>query len=98
MTGEYDPERAAVALLKAGARLVVITLGANGALLRGELRADAPGVAAAVRSTIGAGDSVTAILLARLALAGWYPAAAAVALREAVTAGAEACERWGAVD
>jgi fructose-1-phosphate kinase PfkB-like protein len=55
-------------------------------------------VAAAVRSTIGAGDSVTAALLARLALAGWYPPAAAVALRDAVTAGAEACERWGAVD
>lgn len=98
MTGEYDPERAALALLKAGARLVVITLGPRGALLRGEIRADAPGVAAAVRSTVGAGDSVTAVLLARLALAGWYPPAAAVALREAVTAGAEACERWGAVD
>jgi sugar/nucleoside kinase (ribokinase family) len=98
MTGERDPERAAVALLKAGARLVVITLGARGALLRGEIRADSPGVAAAVRSTIGAGDSVTAVLLARLALAGWYPPAAAVALRDAVTAGAEACERWGAVD
>ena len=98
MTGEYDPERAALALLKAGARLVVITLGPRGALLRGEIRADAPGVAAAVRSTVGAGDSVTAVLLARLALAGWYPPAAAVALRDAVTAGAEACERWGAVD
>jgi len=98
MTGEYDPERAALALLKAGARLVVITLGRRGALLRGEIRADAPGVAAAVRSTVGAGDSVTAVLVARLALAGWYPPAAAVALRDAVTAGAEACERWGAVD
>jgi fructokinase len=98
MTGEYDPERAALALLKAGARLVVITLGPRGALLRGEIRADAPGAAAAVRSTVGAGDSVTAVLLARLAQAGWYPPAAAVALRDAVTAGAEACERWGAID
>lgn len=98
MTGEYDPERAALALLKAGARLVVITLGQRGAILRGEIRADAPGVAAAVRSTIGAGDSVTALLMSRLAQAGWYPPAAAVALRDAVTAGAETCERWGAVD
>lgn len=98
MTGEDDAERAAGALLKAGARMVVITLGPRGAMLRGEIRADAPGVAAAVRSTIGAGDSVTAVLLARLALAGWYPAAAAAALRDAVTAGAEACERWGAID
>ncbi len=46
MTGEDDPERAALALLKAGARIVVITLGAGGAILRGELRADVPGVPA----------------------------------------------------
>ena len=43
MTGEDDPERAALALVKAGARLVVISLGAAGAMLRGELRADVPG-------------------------------------------------------
>jgi fructose-1-phosphate kinase PfkB-like protein len=67
-------------------------------MLRGEIDADAHGMAAAVRSTIGAGDSVTAVLVARLALAGWYPAAAAASLRDAVTAGAEACERWGAID
>ena len=29
MTGEDDPERAALALVKAGARLVVLTLGAE---------------------------------------------------------------------
>ena len=41
MTGEDDPERAALALLKAGARMVVLTLGAfGGAILRGELRLD----------------------------------------------------------
>jgi fructokinase len=98
MTGESDPERAALALLKAGARMVVITLGARGALLRGELRADAPGVPVEVRSTIGAGDAFTGVLLARIALAGFYPAAAAAALRDAVAAGAAACERWGALD
>src|SRR5262249_45704181 len=64
MTGETDPERAALALLKAGARLVVITLGPRGAILRGELRADAPGVPARVLSTIGAGDVLTGTLLA----------------------------------
>ena len=32
-----------MALVKAGARLVVLTLGADGAILRGELRADVPG-------------------------------------------------------
>jgi fructokinase len=98
MTGESEPERAAVALLKAGARMVAITLGARGALLRGELRADVPGVPVQVRSTIGAGDAFTGVLLARLALAGFYPAAAAAALRDAVAAGAAACERWGALD
>jgi fructokinase len=98
MTGEDDPERAAQALVKAGARLVVITLGAGGAILRGELRADAPGVPARVLSTIGAGDAFTGVLLARLALTGFYPAAVAAALRDAVAEGARACERWGALD
>src|ERR1700683_4310008 len=51
MTGERDPERAASAILKAGARLVVITLGARGAILRGELDADAPGADVEVLST-----------------------------------------------
>ena len=73
MTGEDDPERAARALVKAGARLVVITLGADGAILRGELRADVPGRAGHVLSTIGAGDVLTGTLLARLALTGFYP-------------------------
>ena len=98
MTGEDDPERAAQALLKAGARLVVITLGADGAILRGELRADAPGVRARVVSTIGAGDVLTGVLVARLALSGFYPPAVAAALREGVVQSARACERWGALD
>jgi fructokinase len=98
MTGEEDPERAALALVKAGARLVVVTLGAGGAILRGELRADVPGVAARVNSTVGAGDVLTGVLLARLALAGFYPPAVAAALREAVAESSRACERWGALD
>ena len=45
LTGESDPERAAMALRKAGAELVVITLGSGGAILRGDgLRADVPAV------------------------------------------------------
>jgi sugar/nucleoside kinase (ribokinase family) len=98
MTGEDDLERAAVALLKAGARNVVITLGAEGAILRGKFRADVPGVSARVISTVGAGDVLTATLLSKLAGTGWYEPAIAAALREAVAAGAAACERWGAVD
>ncbi|MDW5594467.1 PfkB family carbohydrate kinase [Conexibacter stalactiti] len=98
MTGETEPEQAARALLKGGARMVVLTLGARGAILRGELRADAPGVPAQVRSTVGAGDTLTGVLLARLALSGWYPAAAAAGLREAVAEASRATERWAALD
>jgi sugar/nucleoside kinase (ribokinase family) len=100
MTGESDPERAALALRKAGAEVVVITLGSAGAILRGGggLRVDAGAVAARVRSTVGAGDALTGTLLARLALSGFYPPAAAAALDEAVAAAATACERWGSLD
>jgi fructokinase len=97
MTGESDAEMAARALLKGGAKLVVLTLGAGGALLRGELRLDVPGVQARVRSTVGAGDTLTGVLLARLALSGWYPAAAAAALPDAVEAAARATESWRAI-
>ena len=98
MTGESDPERAATALLKAGAQMVVLTLGPQGALLRGEFRADVPGVPVSVlRSTIGAGDVLTGTLLARLATTDFYPAAVAAGLREAVAESARACERWGAL-
>lgn len=98
MTGEEDPERAAVALVKAGARMVVITLGAGGAILRGELHADAPGVHAEVVSTVGAGDALTGVLLGRLAVSRFYPPVVAASLPEAVAASARACERWGALE
>jgi fructokinase len=98
MTGEDDPERAATALLKAGARMVVITLGPDGAILRGEFRADVPGVPVRVLSTIGAGDVLTGTLLAQLAGSRFYPPAVAVGLRSAVAESARACERWGALE
>lgn len=98
LTGEDDLERAAVALLKAGARNVVITLGADGAILRGRFRADVAPAPARVVSTVGAGDVFTATLLARLAATGWYEPAIAAGLREAVQAAGAACERWGAID
>ncbi|MDO8211581.1 carbohydrate kinase family protein [Conexibacter sp. CPCC 206217] len=97
MTGEADLEQAARALLKGGAQMVVLTRGEHGAILRGELRVDVPGVPAQVRSTVGAGDTLTGVLLARLALSGWYPAAAAAALSDAVAEAARATERWSAL-
>jgi fructokinase len=98
MTGEDDPERAAQALVKAGARMAVVSLGEEGAILRGELRADVDGVPVQVLSTMGAGDVLTGVLLARLALSDFYPSVVAAALPDAVAAAARACERWGALD
>lgn len=98
MTGESDPERAALALRKAGAELVVITLGPGGAILRGSVGGEVPSRAARVVSSIGAGDAFTGTLLARLALSGFYPASVAVALEEAADAAAQACLRWGSLD
>jgi sugar/nucleoside kinase (ribokinase family) len=98
MTGESDPERAASALLKAGARMVVLSLGPHGAILRGELDAEARGPGADVLSTVGAGDVLTGVLLARLAATGFYPPAVAASLPDAVAEAGEACRRWGALE
>lgn len=97
LTGERDPAAAALALCKTGARMAVVTIGAGGAVLRGEQRAETPGVPAEVVSTVGAGDAVAGVLLARLALSGYYPPSVPAALPEAVRAGARATERWSAV-
>jgi sugar/nucleoside kinase (ribokinase family) len=97
LTGESDPQAACEALLAAGARLALVSLGRDGAILRGPVSADAPGVPARVVSTVGAGDCLTGVLLARLTEHGYDPAAAAAALPEAVAEAARACERWGAV-
>ena len=98
MTGESDPERAALALRKAGAQLVAITLGSGGALLRGTEKADVAAFRSRVVSTVGAGDAFTGTLVARLVLSEFYPSAAAAALSEAAHAAARACERWGSLD
>lgn len=98
LTGEEDPEAAAAALVKAGARLVVITLGSNGAILRGEFRAHVPGVPVRVLTTMGAEDVLTGTLVARLAASDFYPPSVAAGLADAVAEAARACERWGAVD
>jgi fructokinase len=96
LTGEQDPERAAGALLKAGARMVLVTFGSDGAMLRGEFRADVPAVVARVVSTIGAGDAFTGTVLGELARTGFYPPAVPASMRAAAVAAARACERWGA--
>lgn len=97
LTGEPDPAAAAASLLAAGAGHVVVTLGADGALLRGGgLRLDLPGVPARTVDTTGAGDTLTGVLLARLAASRFYPPTLVLALPEAVAAAARATEHFGA--
>jgi sugar/nucleoside kinase (ribokinase family) len=98
LTGELEVEDAAASLLAAGAQHVVVTLGADGAFLRGGgLDRDVPGVPARPVDATGAGDAVTGVLLAALARNGFYPAALAAMLPDAMAAGAEAVERYGAL-
>ena len=97
LTGERDPNAAANALVAAGAQLALVSLGPDGALLCGSVAADVPGVPAQVLSTVGAGDCLTGVVVARLTDSGYDPAAIAAALPEAVAEAARACERWGAV-
>lgn len=99
LTFKADAEEAAAALLEQGARHVVVTLGAGGAILRGGgMKVDAPGVPAAPVDTTGAGDVLMGVLVARLGATGYYPPAIAAALPGAVEAAARATEQWGAID
>jgi sugar/nucleoside kinase (ribokinase family) len=98
LTGELEIERAAASLLAAGAEHVVVTLGADGALLRGGgIDRTVRGVPATPVDTTGAGDAVSGVLLAALARTGFYPAALAAQLPDAVAEAARATERYGSL-
>ena len=96
ITGEEDPAAAAEAMCELGALLGVVTLGADGALVRGAASACVPGVEVEVVSTLGAGDSFFGTFAAGLADTGWDAARADGVLPAAVAASAEACTRWAA--
>jgi fructokinase len=96
LTGEDDPAAAAKALRELGAELAVVTLGADGALMRGAASAEAPGAKVDVVSTLGAGDAFMGTLAAGLAKVGWDGGRAGEALPAAVEASAAACTIWGA--
>jgi fructokinase len=99
LTGELEVEAAAASLLAAGAQHVVVTLGADGALLRGGgLDRDVDGVPARPVDATGAGDAVTGVLISALARTGFYPAALAAMLPDAMAEAARAVQRYGALD
>jgi sugar/nucleoside kinase (ribokinase family) len=99
LSGEEEPEAAAEGLRAAGVEHVVVTRGPAAAVLRGAggLRATIAGRPATPKSTVGAGDAFTGVLLAELAATGFYPPAIAAALPKAIEEGARAVERWGAL-
>ena len=98
-TSENDPALLAEAISSEfGARIVVVTFGAEGALVRGEAVADVPGVVASVVDTTGAGDVLLGVLAAALASADFDPSAVARALPLAVSTAARSTESYGAFD
>lgn len=97
LTRESDPAAAAAALASRGARIAVVTRGADGAVARGECEVDEPGVEVEVVSTLGAGDAFMGTLAAGLARGGWEPGSCGPALAEAVEASSLACTVWRAV-
>jgi len=96
ITGEDDAAAAAERMCELGATLGVVSLGPDGALVRGAASAHVPGVEVEVVSTLGAGDTFFGTLAAGLARVGWDASRAAEALPAAVEASADACTRWGA--
>lgn len=99
LSGVSEPALAAEALAaELGARVVVVTLGAEGALVRGEATADVPGVAAKAVDTTGAGDVLLGVLVAALANSSFDPGAVARALPLAVATAARSTESYGALD
>ncbi|MGZ4386364.1 MAG: carbohydrate kinase family protein [Gaiellaceae bacterium] len=99
LSGLDDPAAAAEEICSSlRARLTVVTLGASGALVRGQARADAPGLPASVVDTTGAGDAVNGVLAAALVASGFDPQAAAGALPTAVAVAARSTEGYGALE
>jgi fructokinase len=98
MTGEDEPADAANAICALGATVAVVTLGSEGAIARGAVAADAPGVGAEVVDATGAGDVVTGVLVAALAAANFDPAAIAETLSAAVETASRSTESWGAAE
>lgn len=97
LTGEDEPEAGARALLELGAGHVVVTLGADGALLVADgVRQQVAGRPVRAVNATGAGDTIAGVLLARLGQHGFSTRTLEQALPEAVEAAARSTESWGA--
>ena len=96
LTGHTDPIDAAEALCGFGARIAVVTRGAEGAVMRGDAAGDVNAPTVDVVAPMGAGDAFMGALAAGLAARGWDPRRAEEALESASLAGAAACTSWGA--
>jgi fructokinase len=98
IAGVDDPRQAAARIADLGAEVAVVTLGAEGAVIRGACEAEAPAPEVDVVSTLGAGDAFMGTLVAGLARHDWDPSRAGEALGPALEAAAAACTRWAALD
>ena len=98
ITGAEDPAAAADELAGMDVELAVVTLGAEGAVMRGACEAEETAPEVELVSTLGAGDAFMGTLVAGLAERGWDAARGGEALTPALAAAAEACTRWSALD
>jgi sugar/nucleoside kinase (ribokinase family) len=96
LTGRSDPPAAAAALCGLGARIAVVTTGAEGAVMRGAAEGSTGAPDVEVVSALGAGDAFMGALAAGLSRLGWQEDRAPEALEAAAAAGARVCRHWGA--
>ncbi len=97
ITGMDDPREAAAEIVEMGAKLAVVTMGPDGAVMRGACDVELPAPKVEVVSTLGAGDVFMGTLVAGLAERDWDAARAGEALGPALEAAAEVCTRWSAL-
>jgi fructokinase len=97
IAGVDEPRRAAAQIAALGATLSVVTLGGEGAVIRGAAAAEGQSPEVRVVSTLGAGDAFMGTLVAGIAARGWDPGRAGEALEPALAAAARACTHWGAL-
>lgn len=97
LTGHTDPVSGAEAICGLGARNALVTSGAGGAVVRGEVSAEVDAVPARVVDTTGAGDAMAGAFVAALTRGGGEPEALRRALPLGAFLAARATESLGAL-